>query len=148
MPPALPGVLGQQLAWLLRLTIGGSDFYLSTTPIVLTKNDGTQISYTAGLTEPDYSESLSRFSHTVDDLATSLEVVIDGLNLAQHRRKGFQLQKATGELACVTIINGIVQQTYQARFVQVVGRVSAPNYGYPTAPVGYFTFTLNVRPCP
>lgn len=146
MPTPLPGVLGQQLAWLLRLTIGGSDFYLSTSPIVMTKNDGTQISYTAGLTEPDYSESLSRFSHTVDDLATSLEVVIDALNLAQHRRKGFQLQKATGELACVTIINGIVQQTYENRFVQVVGRVSEPTYGYPNAPVGYFTFTLDGRP--
>ena len=146
MPTTLPGAMGQQLAWLLRLTIGGSDFYLSTSPIVITRDDGSIVSHTGGLTEPDYSESLSRFSHTVDDMATSLEVVVDGLNISTHRRKGFQLQRATGELSCVTIINGVVQQTYEGRLVHVVGRVSEPTYGHPDAPVGYFTFTLDGRP--
>ena len=146
MPVALPHQQGAELIWLLSLEIGGTTFYLSTQVVNLARDDGTVISYQAGLTEPDYSESLARFSHTVDDMSTALEVVIPGINLAQHRRKGFHLQRATGELSCITAIGGTLQQTHEGRFVHVVGRVSEPTYGYPDAPVGYMTFTLDGRP--
>lgn len=89
MPVRLPAHRSADLIWLLRVDLGGTPHYLSTEQISLSRDDGTDIAYDGGLTEPQYSESLARFSYTRDALTQSIEAVFSGLDMAEHRRRGF-----------------------------------------------------------
>ena len=148
MPIALPQIDRSELIWLLELKIGGTSFFCSTVDVSIMTDNGSVIAYEPSLTEPDYSETLARFSHTADAMSTAIEVVLPELNVSKHRRRGFQLQEATGELSCVFAVDGVIQQTYENRFVHVVGTVSEPAYAHPDRPVGYLVFSLDGNPGP
>lgn len=146
MPRRMPSYPVADLLWLLRVDFGGSPHYISTEPLSITKSDGTIIAYSGGLTEPAYSESLSRFTYSRDALTLAIEAVFDDLDLAEHRRRGFFLSSATCELAAVFRVSGEIQQTYEERIKVIDGWMSEPVYADPARPPGYIAFSINSNP--
>ena len=88
MPARLPSYSTANIIWLLRVDFGGTPHFVSTETVSIERDDGTHASYTGGLTEPDYSETLSRFTYTKDPLTIAIEAVFDNLDIAKHRREG------------------------------------------------------------
>jgi hypothetical protein len=146
MPTRLPAHRSADLIWLLRVDLGGTPHYLSTEQISLSRDDGTVIAYDGGLTEPQYSESLSRFSYTRDALTQPIEAVFSGLDMAEHRRRGFFLSTAQCELSIVFRVNGVIQETYEGRHLIIKGWMSEPLFGHPDRPPGYVVFSINSNP--
>ena len=146
MPVRLPAHRSADLIWLLRVDLGGAPHYLSTEQISLSRDDGTDIAYDGGLTEPQYSESLARFSYTRDALTQSIEAVFSGLDMAEHRRRGFFLSTAQCELSIVFRINGVIQENYEDRHLIIKGWMSEPLFGHPDRPPGYIVFSINSNP--
>jgi len=142
----MPSYQAADLLWLLRVDFGGSPHYISTEPLTITRDDGTTIAYSGGLTEPAYSESLSRFTYSRDALTLAIEAIFDNLDLAEHRRRGFLLSNATCELAAVFRVAGTIQQTYEERIRVIDGWMSEPVYADPARPPGYVTFSINSNP--
>jgi len=146
MPGRMPAHRSADLIWLLEIDLGGTPHYLSTEQISLTRDDGTAIAYDGGLTEPQYSESLSRFSHTRDALTQEIEAVLSGLDMAEHRRRGFFLSTAQCELSIVFRVAGTIQETYEGRHPIIKGWMSEPLFGHPDRPPGYVVFSINSNP--
>jgi hypothetical protein len=141
MPRRLPSVSGAGLLWLLEIEFAGRAFRFSSTPLDITKDDGSIISYAGGLDDPGYQESLDRFSHSIDQQVISLQLDL-GVNVAQLIQKGHILGGNDAELSCVTIQAGSIQQTYEGRLVVLSGNVSEPQYGFPDEPTGYITCSI------
>jgi len=141
MPRRLPSVSGAGLLWLLEVEFAGQTFRFSSTPLDITKDDGSIISYAGGLDDPGYQESLDRFSHSIDQQVISLQLDL-AVNVAQLIQKGHILGGNDAELSCVTIQAGTIQQTYEGRLVVLSGNVSEPQYGFPDEPTGYITCSI------
>ena len=141
MHKRLPSASSARLLWLLDLTFAGKVFRFSSEPLDLSKDDGSIISYMGGLDDPGYTESLDRFSHSIDQQVISLELDM-GVDVAQLIQKGHTFGGNSAELSCVLVQNGVIQQTYEGRLVALVGNVSEPQYGFPDQPSGYITCSI------
>lgn len=141
MPARLPSVAGADLLWLLELDFAGRTFRFSSEPVNIAAQDGTAISYPGGLDDPGYQESLDRFSHSIDEQAISLELVLP-VNVPEMIQKGHLLGGSRAELSCVLRQAGTIQQTYEARLVVLSGSLSEPQYGFPESPIGYIATSI------
>jgi hypothetical protein len=146
MPRPLPSYNWADVIWLLTVDFGGSFHNVSTEPVVVSRDDGTTVSYGGGLTDPTYRESLSRFTFSKDPLTVPIEAIFDELDIVKHRRKGFMLSNATCELSMVFRVGGAIQQTYEQRYKIASGLVSEPMFGDPNYPPGRIVFSINSMP--
>ena len=141
MPTRLKSVSAASLVWLLEVDFAGMLFRFSTEPIDIEKDDGTAISFRGGLDDPGYSETLSRFDHSIDQQVISLSLDF-GINIAQTVQKGHLLAGSSASLSCVLVQGGLVQQTYEERMRVLDGLVDSPQYAFPDQPTGLVNLSI------
>ena len=141
MAPRLPSQSSSSLIWLLEVTFAGRYYRFSTEPINISKDDGSQISFHGGLEDPGYSESLSRFDHSIDQQVISLTLDF-GIDVAAQIQKGHYLSGSKAELSCVLIVNGSVEQTYEGRLAVLSGFIESPQYSFPDQPEGVVSLSI------
>ena len=141
MPLRLPSISASSLIWLLEVTFAGKVYRFSTTPVDVLKDDGTYISFAGGLDDPGFSESLSRFDHSIDQQVISLDLDF-GIDVASQIEKGHYLSGAKSELSCVLVSNGSIQQTYEKRLVALCGFITTPQYAFPDQPKGIVSLSI------
>jgi len=129
---------GTRVFWLLDLSIGGSDFHLSTDSFEVEKADGTALQYLDGIDDVQWEDTLDLFADSPGEVSVPFSVVIPGFNVAQLVSKGFDLAAATGQLS-----RWIDGTTYEERQVVLKGPLSEPTYGAENEP---FAFSLATSP--
>lgn len=145
MPLRLPPVSSSSLIWLLEVTFAGKDYRFSTEPLDLSKDDGSSLSFWGGLDDPSYNETLSRFDHSIDQQVISLDLDFK-TNVAQQIQKGHFLSSSKAVLSCVLVKDGVIQQTYEGRFIILNGFVQSPQYGFPDQPEGIVSLSIEGSP--
>jgi hypothetical protein len=133
---------GVDVVYLLEITWAGRKHRFSTQEITLTSAAGI-VRYSGGLNDQDYSVQLDRLTVSTEGLSVPLEVVFpEGLNVAAERRASRPLATARGELSMVLVRDGVPLQTYDQRFWLTGGALVGCQWGLPSRPVGWATFTL------
>ncbi len=141
MARRLPSVAGADLLWLLELDFAGQTHRFSSQPLTVSKDDGTVLDYRGGLDDPGYSESLDRFTHSIDQQVISIELDLP-VNVADLFEKGHGLAGNRAELSAVLVQAGTIQQTYEQRLVMLAGVTSDPQYGFPDLPSGHIVLSV------
>lgn len=141
----LPSQSSSDLIWLLEVNFAGREYRFSTEPVDISKDDGSVISFKGGLDDPGYSETLSRFEHSVDQQVISLDLDFE-VNVADLIQKGHYLMGSEAVLSCVLSVNGDIQQTYEGRFIVLNGVVQAPQYAFPDQPEGIVSLSIEGSP--
>jgi len=137
-------LLGATPIWLLEITWAGTVYRFSSKPVVLPSDDGA-LPFHGGLEDLDYSEALDRLTTTPQGQTASLDLIFP-INVAQQIAKGHDMGAASGDLAMVLEVGGVIQQTYEQRQQLLTGRLTQPQYGAPDKPVGWAAFSLEQAP--
>tara|TARA_Y100001963_G_scaffold156679_1_gene250889 strand:- start:278 stop:1915 length:1638 start_codon:yes stop_codon:yes gene_type:complete len=141
MPLRLKETTSSSLIWLLEVTFAGREYRFSTEPINMSKDDGSIISFDGGLDDPRFSETLSRFDHSIDQQVISLDLDFN-IDVASQIQSGHYLSGAAAELSCVLVSNGSIEQTYEGRLVVLSGFVNSPQYAFPDQPQGVVSLSI------
>ena len=141
MPARLKASASSSLIWLLEVTFAGREHRFSTEPINISKNDGSTLCFEGGLDDPGFSETLSRFEHSIDQQVISLDLDFN-VDVAGLIQKGHYLSGARAELSCVLVSGGSVQQTYERRLIVLYGYIDSPQYAFPDQPVGLVSLSI------
>ena len=141
MPLRLPSTSSSSLIWLLEITFAGKYYRFSTTPVNISKDDGSIISFKGGLDDPQFVETLSRFDHSIDQqvISVSLDFEVD---IPLEVQKGHNLSGCKGVLSCVMVQDGTIEQTYEGRLIVLSGVTSLPQYGFPNQPKGVVDLSI------
>jgi hypothetical protein len=145
MPLRLPSISASSLIWLLEVTFAGKVYRFSTTPVDVLKDDGTYVSFAGGLDEPGFSESLSRFDHSIDQQVISLDLDF-GIDVAATVQKGHFISGCESELSCVLVVDNQIQQTYEGRHIILSGFIDSPQYAFPDQPKGVVSISIEGSP--
>ena len=129
------------LIWLLEVTFAGKDYRFSTKPVDISKDDGSFISFGGGLDDPEFSETLSRFDHSIDQQVISLDLDFK-IDVASQIQKGHHLSGSKAELSCVLVSDGSIEQTYEGRMIVLSGFVGSPMYAFPDRPKGIVSLSV------
>tara|TARA_R110000751_G_scaffold206493_1_gene310542 strand:- start:391 stop:1992 length:1602 start_codon:yes stop_codon:yes gene_type:complete len=119
----------------------GRVYRFSTYPIDIIDN-GDSLPFDGGLDDPEFSQQASRDGVSAGGASIPFEVVFP-VDVAGEYSAGRPLQQATGELAMVFVqADGTVSQTWDQRFKLASGYLEMPVFGFPDAPVGLASFSL------
>ena len=119
----------------------GRIYRFSTYPVDIL-DDGDPLPFDGGLDDPEFSQQASRDGVSAGGVSVPFEVVFP-VDVAGEYAAGRPLQQATGELAMVFVqSDGTVMQTWDQRFKLASGYLEMPVFGFPDAPVGLASFSL------
>ena len=125
----------KDLIWLLEIYWAGSYYRFSSESISITNTfiDGSTsiINFQGGLSQIDFSRSLSLFSVEPNRYSTAIEVVFP-IDVAQQIQYGHDLAEADCELSLMAI-----DDDYSNRDILLKGRVIDPEYGALDEPVTF-----------
>tara|TARA_R100001086_G_scaffold53381_1_gene23834 strand:+ start:10222 stop:11859 length:1638 start_codon:yes stop_codon:yes gene_type:complete len=141
MPLRLKKTSSSSLIWLLEVTFGGRLYRFSTEPVNISKDNGSVISFEGGLDDPGFSETLSRFDHSIDQQVISLDLDFN-TDVAGQIQKGHYLSGSKAELSCVLVSDGSIEQTYEGRLVVLSGFITSPQYAFPDQPQGVVSLSV------
>lgn len=137
---------GSTPVFYLSITWGGKTYNFSSVAIDVHKNDGSIVSYTGGLPDPDYATSLDMLGSNPEAGSIPIQITFDVDLVEQLMRYGRSLDTATGELGMYGERAGNIIQTYEDRIRLFSGNVVDPIIGEPSRPVGYVAFSLERLP--
>jgi hypothetical protein len=141
---SLKSRLGKQPIFLLEIDYSGQIFRLASDACNVPSNEGL-LSYTGGLRQFDFSESMDIFSFDPESNNLSCAIDLDGIDLLFQMAAGNTIEGAKAEFSYVVYDRSIVDN-YENRIILLNGIIQQPQYGDPLESDNFLSVSISSEP--